>query len=129
VSGPLGGKASRLALGRRAERAVEEHLRANGYAILAKNLRLGALEIDLLARRGPLVVIVEVRTRGPGSFVGPFASVTPKKRANLLRAAERLYRTRLASMHDVERLRIDVAGVHFEGERVRIEYAEGAIVG
>jgi putative endonuclease len=118
---------NRTAVGRRAEQVVAEHLVAQGFSILAKNLRLGALEIDLVARRGPLVVVVEVRTRGPRSFVGPFASVSAKKRATLLRATQRLYNARIASMHDVERIRIDVAAVRFEEDGARIEYAAGAV--
>jgi putative endonuclease len=122
-------KESTTALGRRAEQVVAQHLVVQGFTILARNLRLGSLEIDLVARRGPLVVVVEVRARGPRSFMGPFASVSAKKRATLLRAAQRLYETRLAPMRDVERVRLDVAAVYFEGDTARVEYAAGAIVG
>jgi putative endonuclease len=65
---------------------------ARGFSVLARNLRLGVLEIDIVARSGSLVVVVEVRTRGQGSFVGAFESVTPTKRANLTRAVARLWR-------------------------------------
>jgi len=119
----------RRAIGRRAEDAVATYLEARGCAILARNLRLGSLEIDLVAKKGALVVVVEVRTRGAGSFTGPLGSITPKKRESLLRAAERLWRERLRSMADVERVRIDVAGVTFEGPHTRITYVPGAIVG
>lgn len=119
----------RRAIGRRAEDAVATFLEAHGYAILARNLRLGVLEIDLVARQGQLVAIVEVRTRGRGSFTGPFASVTAAKRATLLRAAERLWREKLRGMRDVERVRIDVAGVTFEDGEAKIAYQQGAIVG
>lgn len=119
---------TRQALGRKAERAVAEYLIQDGFVLLAQNLRLGALEIDLLAKKGGLVAVVEVRTRGAGSFAGPFASVTPKKRATLLRATHRLWRERLSAMSDVERVRIDVAAVTFDGDRATIEYAAGAIV-
>ncbi len=117
----------RHALGRRAESAVADYLHANGFAILAQNLRLGALEIDLVARRGPLVVIVEVRARGKGAYERPFASIAGMKRTRLLRAADRLWRSRIRAMHDVERLRIDVAAVRFEEGRAHVEYIAGAI--
>ena len=45
----------------------------------------------------------------------------------MLRAADRLWRTRLAAMRDVERLRIDVAAVRFEDGRAHVEYVAGAI--
>jgi putative endonuclease len=116
-------------MGRRAEDAVAVYLEARGFAIVARNMRLGSLEIDLVARQGPLVAIVEVRARGPGSFTGPFASITWKKRGTLLRAAERLWREKLRGMPDVRRVRIDVAGVTFDGDEARIAYQAGAIVG
>jgi putative endonuclease len=113
--------------GRRAERAVEELLVARGFDILARNLRLGALEIDLVARLGPLVAVVEVRSRGTSSYQRALASITPKKRATLLRAAERLWRERISKMADVERLRIDVAAVSFARGETHVEYIEGAL--
>jgi putative endonuclease len=119
----------RRAIGRRAEDAVAAHLVARGFDLLARNVRLGALELDLVVRQGPLVAIVEVRTRGAGSFTGPFASVTPEKRRRLLRAADRLWRERLRGMPDVARVRIDVAAVTFEGDDAKIAYHAGAIVG
>jgi putative endonuclease len=117
----------RHSLGRRAENAVADYLHASGFAILAQNLRLGALEIDLVARRGPLVAMVEVRARGAGAYERPFASIAGIKRTRLLYAAERLWRRRVAAMKDVERMRIDVAAVHFEGGRTFVEYVPGAI--
>lgn len=119
---------TRHALGREAERVVAEYLVKDGFVLLAQNLRLGALEIDLLAKKGGLVALVEVRTRGAGSFQGSLASIGPKKRATLLRAAERVWRERLSSMADVERMRIDVAAVTFDGEAATIDYVPAAIV-
>jgi putative endonuclease len=114
-------------LGRRAELAVGDYLRVCGFELLARNLRLGALEIDLVARRGPLVVLTEVRTRSAPSFVGPFASVTRTKRLRLRAAAERLWRERLAGMPDIERIRIDVAAVTFRDGQTVVDYVEDAL--
>jgi putative endonuclease len=115
--------------GRRAEAAVADYLVANGFDVLARNLRLGALELDIVARRGALVVVVEVRTRGPTAFQTAFESVTAEKRARLHKAVERLWREKLDAMTDVERVRIDVAAVTFTGGRTAVEYVEGAIEG
>jgi putative endonuclease len=115
--------------GRRAELAVADYLVAHGFALMARNLRLGALELDIVARRGGLVVVVEVRTRGGGSLQGPFESISPTKRARLVRAVERLWRERLADMPDVERVRIDAAAVTFDRDETRVEYVPGAVSG
>ena len=89
-------------------------------------MRLGALEIDLVAQQGDLVALVEVRFRGPRAFETPFGSVTAKKKETLLRAAERW-----AKAHQGEswsRLRIDVAAVRFGRTGApTIEYAAGAL--
>jgi len=102
---------------------------ASGFSILARNLRLGPLELDVVARSGALVVVVEVRTRRKGALVTAFESVTPSKRARLIRAVDRLWRTRLVAMRDIERVRIDVAAVTFVCGRTLVEYASGAIGG
>jgi putative endonuclease len=117
-------------LGRRAELAVADYLVALGFAVLGRNVRMGHLELDVVARSGQLVVVVEVRTRGPRSFERPFESISPAKRARLVRAVDRLWLERLAAMRDVERVRIDVAAVTFAADgQTRVEYLEGAISG
>ena len=112
-----------------AELAVADYLVSLGYDILGRNVRLGALELDVVAKKGPLVVVVEVRTRGPGAYERAFESIGPVKRARLLRAVDRLWRRKLKAMRDVERVRIDVAAVTFADGETRIEYVPGAIVG
>jgi putative endonuclease len=119
----------KTAIGRHAEEAAAAHLAEQGWVILARNLRLGALELDLVARKGPLVAIVEVRTRGPSSFAGAFASISGAKRARLLRAADRLWRFHLRGMAGVERVRIDVCAVSFGPGGARVEHHAGAITG
>jgi putative endonuclease len=119
----------RTALGRKAELAVADYLVTHGFRILARNLRIGAFEIDVVARRGPLVVAVEVRTRGPRSFERPLQSIGRAKQRRLLAAADRLWRDHLAATPDVERLRIDVAAVTFADGRTLVEYVESAVTG
>jgi putative endonuclease len=117
---------SRGELGQRAELAVVDYLATRGFAIVWRNLRLGPLELDIVARRGPLVVVVEVRTRGAGSLQGPFESIDGVKRARLKRAVARLWREKLRAMEEVQRVRIDVAAVRFEDGATSVEYVEGA---
>jgi putative endonuclease len=117
----------RTALGRRAELAVADYLVALGYRILARNLRIGPYEIDVVARRGPLVVAVEVRTRGPRSFERAFESIGRAKQRRMLAAADRLWREHLAAAPDVERVRVDVAAVTFADGETRVEYVESAV--
>jgi putative endonuclease len=116
----------RHALGARAEALVAEYLVAGGYEIVARNLRIGALEIDLVARRGPLVAVVEVRTRGRGALTSAVGSIDGLKRERLRRAGERLWQRRYRRDLSVERLRFDVASVRFDVEPPAIEYVIAA---
>lgn len=50
--------------GNRAEWLACMALRLKGYRILARNFRTRSGEIDIVARRGALVAIVEVKARG-----------------------------------------------------------------
>jgi putative endonuclease len=114
-------------IGARAEALVAEHLAAAGLEILAVNLRVGHLEVDVLARDGAVIVIVEVRARGPGAWVRPLDSVDATKRARLRRAGERLWRERFARDASVERMRFDVAAVDLRADgAVGIEIVKAA---
>lgn len=116
------------ARGREAEDAAAQRLIANGFRILWRNTRIGALEVDIVAVKGDLALIVEVRTRGLGSFAGALASIDRQKRRHLLRAARALWRGRLKKMTELRRVRIDVAAVTFEdGAAPRVEWIAGAI--
>jgi putative endonuclease len=116
----------RQALAATAEEAVAALLVQGGFEIVARNLRLGRLELDIVARRGPLLVVVEVRHRGAGSWTSGFGSIDPKKRQRVRRAGERLWQRRYRSDDSVERLRFDAASVTFEDGVPRVEYSEAA---
>jgi putative endonuclease len=72
--------------GRDAEDLAVRHLRAQGYEILARNLRTKSGEIDVVARDGRVLVIVEVRYRG-AHFFDAWRSLTAGKRERMARAA------------------------------------------
>jgi putative endonuclease len=117
----------RHARGREAEQLAADQLINNGFRLLWRNLRIGALELDLVAKKGDLVVVVEVRTRGASSFEKPLASISRTKRLTLLRGVRALWKGRLAKMPDVQRVRIDVAAVTRDSSGAStIEWIAGA---
>jgi putative endonuclease len=118
---------SKTELGALAELAVVDYLAVRGFRVVGRNVRLGPLELDIIARRGPLVVVVEVRTRGPRSLESALESIGPVKRMHLKRAVARLWRERLHRVAGVERVRVDAAAVRFAGGETWVEYVEGAI--
>ncbi len=72
--------------GRRAERLAELLLRLKGFQIAARRYRAPVGEIDLVCRRGGLVVFVEVKRRSHLATAGE--AVTPRQRERIARAAE-----------------------------------------
>lgn len=117
---------TKTALGREAESLVEDYLRRKGFVILATNLRLGYLEIDIVARDGPVIAVVEVRRRATTSRTTGFGSVGAKKQLFLRRAGERLWARYFKNDPSVQRLRFDVAAVRPDGDALAIEYVKGA---
>jgi putative endonuclease len=58
------------------------------YEILARNVRIERLELDIIARKDEVVVFVEVKTRQNVQFGEPYENVTEEKQERLIRAAE-----------------------------------------
>ncbi len=114
------------ALWREAERVVAGLLRSHGFQIVATNLRVGHLEIDIVARRRQLIVVVEVRTRGETAWTRGLASVDWKKRERIRRAGQRLWNRRYRKDPSAERMRFDVASVVFGTDGPRVEYVAAA---
>jgi putative endonuclease len=90
------------------ERLVIQYLVRAGWRIEAHRFRLGRHDLDLVARRGQLVVFVEVKTRRSRRFGAPAESVGWRKRVVLTRLAE-AWRQRFGSPND--RYRFDVISV------------------
>jgi putative endonuclease len=82
-----------LEAGEWGERQAEGMLRAKGYRILGRRVRLSERdELDLVVRDGPVLVFVEVKTRRSEDFGAPGAAVDRAKRQALSRAAVRYLR-------------------------------------
>lgn len=79
--------ADRRSLASEGEQLAAEHLARAGYRIVARNVRAGGVEIDLVATRGRLVVFVEVKTRSGRGFGAPEEAVDARKCARLVRGA------------------------------------------
>jgi putative endonuclease len=71
--------------GRRGETLCALWLMAKGYRILGFRLKTGQAEIDLLALKGEVVAVVEVKRRT--SLEAALDAVGPRQRDRLLRAA------------------------------------------
>jgi putative endonuclease len=106
------------------ERVAIAYLTSCGWLIEAHRFRWGRHDLDLVARRGPLVAFVEVKTRGSGGFGAAVESVGARKQRTLARAAES-WRLRHGRREDV--YRFDVIAVRVErGGQYRVEHTADA---
>ncbi|HEY0976219.1 MAG TPA: YraN family protein [Flavobacteriales bacterium] len=82
-------------------------LEARGFQVLHRNWRHGRDELDIVAREGRFLVVVEVKTRTSDRWGDPEASVDPAKQRKLMRCAEEY----LFNIPDDLELRFDVIGI------------------
>lgn len=76
------------ALGQWGEETAAAYLEDHGYTILERNFHSAHGEIDIIASKASLLIFVEVKTRSSHAFAYPEDSVTRRKQAYLLSAAE-----------------------------------------
>lgn len=74
------------ARGRRGEALAAWWLRLKGYRILARDYRTPVGEIDLVARRGRVLAMVEVKRRE--GTAAALEAISPRQQARIARAAE-----------------------------------------
>jgi putative endonuclease len=101
------------AVGRFGERLAADHLVAAGLTIIATNWRCPAGELDIIARDGPALVFVEVKTRSSLAFGHPAEAVGPAKAARIRALALRWIAERRAADPEEywDQLRFDVISV------------------
>jgi uncharacterized protein (TIGR00252 family) len=75
-------------VGRRAEVAAAEFLKAKDCKIIEQNWRTRFCEIDIVACRGNVVYFVEVKYRRSNAYGSGLEYVTPKKLKQMRFAAE-----------------------------------------
>ena len=102
-------------LGKRGEEIARDYLLHKGYQILDQNWRWRRKEIDLVARHGEEIVVVEVKTRVENFSAEPYESVTMKKIRNIVEVADRWLRyhqTDLECRFDVISITVKKDGSH-----------------
>jgi putative endonuclease len=112
-------------LGVRGECLARGALERTGWTTLAQNYRFGRREVDLVVRRGSLVVFVEVKTRSGRGFGAPEMAVTWRKRREIETVAQDfLFRRGLTELD----VRFDVVAIEVDGRghTSRLEHIEDA---
>ncbi|HWF31435.1 MAG TPA: YraN family protein [Solirubrobacteraceae bacterium] len=126
---------ARHTLGRSGEELAADHLRGLGFAVLARNVRTARGEIDMIARRGPLLVFAEVKTRRIGAAQRrpredqlPLGGLGVRQRVRLRRLAAAWLAENRPAPPPPRTVRFDAIGVVLDTRgRVRaVEHIEGA---
>lgn len=108
--------------GKKGEAIALEYLRKEGFDVIATNWRKGHLEIDIIAKEGNMLVIVEVKSRHSDRWGEPEMAVDKKKQRFLAQAAnEYIYQT--GYMGDT---RFDVIGILFMPHEHRLAHIRDA---
>jgi len=115
----------RKLLGRWGEKRCERFLKRKGFKTIVRNFACKLGEIDLIASDSAgAIVFIEVRTRADEGFTEAQDTVTPKKRARLVRTAKYFLKT--YKVKD-KPLRFDVVAVVLgQKDRPKIRHYENA---
>ena len=114
------------ALGQRSEELAAGFLTRQGYQILDRNYRSQAGEVDIVARQGGTLVLVEVKSGELSEEYPPQVRVGRAKQRRLVRLAEEVMKKRRLAGVSV---RIDVVEVVLdqEGQVAQINHYAGAV--
>lgn len=110
----------RQVLGRTGEEIAARYLQKLGYTIIQRNFSCRLGELDIVARDGRALVIVEVRTRSSNIFGMAQESVVYRKQAKVRQVA--MYYLKSSSYGDVP-VRFDVLAIKL-GSDNKLEHLE-----
>lgn len=109
--------------GKYAEELASREYIMRGYAILERQYRMGKTEIDIIAQKNDLIVIIEVKARS-GEDEDALSAVTIDKRKRMIRAAD-AYLKRLPGLYDY---RFDIVTVTGNKDQYELEIYEDAFM-
>jgi putative endonuclease len=112
-------------LGQRGEALAAKELKRRGYKVLERRWRCRLGEIDIVARDGEVLVVVEVKARSRTDYGPPIDAVDWDKRRKLETLARAYVQAKGLRR---ESLRFDLVGVVFsKGEKPRVEIFPDAL--
>ena len=107
--------------GARGEALAAAWLELCGHEVLGRNVRLGGVEVDLVAGAGDARVVVEVKLRGRTDYGGAASAVDHAKRGRLLRAARAL------AQRGAPAVRIDVITIETGDDGFTLRHYRNAV--
>src|SRR5574343_2028860 len=111
-----------IELGKRGEQEAREHLIALGYTLRDTNWRCNKIELDIVAEKDGMLIIVEVKTRGTHYFGNPEWFVDRAKQKMIAEGAEAYIHQNKLDMP----VRYDIVSVVIEEYHVAVMHIEDA---
>lgn len=108
--------------GKQGEAEATRFLQSEGYEVMARNFRYHHAEIDLIVKKGKLLVFVEVKTRTNLSFGNPEEFVSYTKAKLVMKAAEHYIFTHNWPFD----VRFDIVAVSISGNTMQVKHVEDA---
>jgi putative endonuclease len=108
--------------GKKGEEIAIDFLKKKGYKILETNWVSGKNEIDIIAREGKYIIVVEVKARHSNFAGEPETAVTRDKQKSLIRAANAYIR----KMNYDEEVRFDIISILVVKGKEQINHIEDA---
>lgn len=114
--------ASHNDLGKLGEDLATEYLQKNGYQILERNWCFQKAEIDIIAKKGGILAIVEVKTRSNTDFGSPQDFVNSKKIKLLVKAVDEYVNRNNMDFN----VRFDIVAIQKDATICKIEHLQNA---
>lgn len=110
------------ALGKKGEDIAATWLNENGYSIRERNYRYGKAEIDILAVKGDILAVVEVKMRRVGQLQPMHLAVDRRQRERIIKAADHYVVKRELRVE----VRFDIIHIVHHQDNYSLEHLKGA---
>ena len=108
--------------GKKGEELATAYLVKKGYLIIYRNYRYMKAEIDIIAQKGQIIAIIEVKSRNSAYFENIAETVSKKKIGLLVSAADHYINTNKLD----KEVRFDIITILKENNKFLIEHFEDA---
>ena len=108
--------------GKEGEKLAVNFLTQKGYAIKQRNYRYLKSEIDIIAQKGDILAIVEVRARSNDQIISIADTITPKKIKLLVMGADHYVTSKELDLE----VRFDIITILKNNKIFKIEHLESA---
>lgn len=109
-------------LGKKGEVLAADFLIKNGYDIMKINYRYQQCEVDIIAKKGGILAVVEVKTRASNDFGDPQQFLKTKQIQRIIKAVDYF-----VNDHNMElEVRFDIIAIVLNKKEMRLEHLENA---